>query len=365
MPSAPICRNTCWPGLLPCSVAFEGPWAREWALQEPFFLQAVAHLSAIRPMPAFLRSRLVIQHSVGFMKLWHQLGMTLAAAALSACGGGGNTAVPEPGVLPPGPAAFTQPKRVALLDYTDSAMEPFVSPDGRYIFFNNSNAADTNTNLRYAERIDDLTYQYRGPIRGANSGALDGVPSMDRNGLLYFISLRTAATTQASVYRGQFADGALTGVALVQGVAPTGIALLDFDASISHDGNQLYVAEGVFVFLSVPLAANIVLFERQGTGFVRAANSDQIMQQLNTGNVAYAPTVSRSGLEIFFNRVENGATWIYTASRAAATLPFGPSQRVASIDSSAEGPTLSPDEKSLYYHRLEGSQYVLYRVTRP
>ena len=302
------------------------------------------------------------------MKLWYQLGLTLVATALSACGGGGDNSTAAVGAVAPIPtahAAFTQPQRVALLGYTDSAMEPFVSPDGRYIFFNNSNAADTNTNLRYAERVDDLTYQYRGPIRGANSGALDAVPSMDRNGVLYFISVRTAAETQASVYRGQFADGALAGVEVVQGVAPTGVAMLDFDASVSHDGNQLYVAEGRFVFLSAPLAANIALFERQGTGFVRAANSDQIMQQLNSGGVAYAPTVSRSGLEIFFNRVEDGTPWIYTASRTSTTLPFGAMQRVASIDGQAEGPALSPDEKSLYYHRREGSQYVLYRVTRP
>ncbi len=298
------------------------------------------------------------------MKLWHQIGSALAAAALTACGGSAETTQAAAAVVA-GPTTFAQPERVTVLGYTDDAMEPFVSPDGRYIFFNNSNATDTNTNLRYAERVDDLTFQYRGPVRGANSGSLDGVPSMDRNGLLYFISLRTAANTQASVYRGQFAAGALTGLELVQGVAPTAIATLDFDASISSDGNQLYVAEGVFVFLSVPLAANIALFERQGTGFVRAANSDEITRQLNSGNVAYAPTVSKSGLEIFFNRVDSGTPLIYTATRTSTTLPFGAPQRVASIEGLAEGPTLSPDEKSLYYHRLEASKYVLYRVTRP
>jgi hypothetical protein len=30
-----------------------------------------------------------------------------------------------------------------------------------------------------------------------------------------------------------------------------------------------------------------------------------------------------------------------------------------------EGPTLSPNERSLYYHKREGSLFVIYRVTRP
>jgi hypothetical protein len=60
-------------------------------------------------------------------------------------------------------------------------MEPSISRDGQYLFFNNSNDPSVNTNLHWAERIDDLTFQYRGEIAGVNTTSLEGVASMDRN----------------------------------------------------------------------------------------------------------------------------------------------------------------------------------------
>ena len=49
---------------------------------------------------------------------------------------------------------FTNPQPVTIEGYTQDAMEPFISPDGNYLFFNDSNSAPT-TNLYYATRIDD------------------------------------------------------------------------------------------------------------------------------------------------------------------------------------------------------------------
>jgi hypothetical protein len=233
-----------------------------------------------------------------------------------------------------------------------------------FLIFNNSNAVAANTNLDYATRIDDLTFQYRGPVLGANTGELDGVPSMDRNGLLYFISLRDASATQASLYRGLFNNGTLSSVQLVQGIAPTGIGILDFDAAINFEGDRLYVAEGLFLFLSVPLSANILVAVPQGNGFVPAPNSADIMREVNVGHISYAPVVSRSGLEIFFNRVDVGVPYIYTATRATPSSAFGVAHRIASIPASAESPTLSPDERSLYYHLEVAGRFTLFRVTR-
>ena len=59
-------------------------------------------------------------------------------------------------------------------------MEPFVSPDGNYLFFNNSNSAPT-TNLYYATRIDDVDVPVPGrdwrrqvPGRSTHRRPLDG-----------------------------------------------------------------------------------------------------------------------------------------------------------------------------------------------
>ena len=50
------------------------------------------------------------------------------------------------------------------------AMEPFVSPDRRYLFFNNLNDG-INTKLYYATKINDSTFNYVGELTGANQTA--------------------------------------------------------------------------------------------------------------------------------------------------------------------------------------------------
>jgi hypothetical protein len=99
---------------------------------------------------------------------------------------------------------FGGPRAVEIVGYHDHAMEPFVSRDGRYLLFNNRNDPSENTDLHWAERIDDLTFRYRGPIDGVNTAALEGVPSLDREGNLYFISPRSYQDTLSTVYRAKF-----------------------------------------------------------------------------------------------------------------------------------------------------------------
>jgi hypothetical protein len=73
-------------------------------------------------------------------------------------------------------AAFRNPQRVTMEGYDDDAMEPFVSRDGRYLFFNNLNEPQVDTNLHWAERVDDLHFKNRGEIRGVNTPALEASP---------------------------------------------------------------------------------------------------------------------------------------------------------------------------------------------
>src|SRR4051794_33576932 len=80
----------------------------------------------------------------------------------------------------PDDTTFSAPHRVTIRGYSGEAMEPQPTLDGRYMLFNNSNAPSVNTDLFYARRIDDDTFDFVGPIAGVNSPVLDGVASVDR-----------------------------------------------------------------------------------------------------------------------------------------------------------------------------------------
>jgi Tol biopolymer transport system component len=260
--------------------------------------------------------------------------------------------------------AFQNPQRVTVEGYDGDAMEPFVSRDGKYLFFNNLNEPSVNTNLHWAERIDDLHFKYRGELKGVNTPALEGVPSMDREGNFYFVSNRSYDQTASTLYRGKFADGFVTGIELVPGVSLAKPGIVNFDAEISADGNTLYFVESQFNFFRQPDSARILYARRSGDKFVRDPASASIMQTVNSDGLNYAPATSASEREIFFTRAGPQGPAIYMAHRADKTQPFQQALRLAAMTGFVEGPTLSADEESLYYHKKENGHLVLYRVTR-
>ena len=129
-------------------------------------------------------------------------------AALLLCpplGCGGNSS--EGGGSTGDYTAFSTPTPVAINGYTGDAMEPFLSKDGQYLFFNNRNDPAIHTDLHYALRVDNQTFTFQGPLQGANSPELDAVPSLDTLGHFYFVSTRSYTTTLSTIYSGQFAAG--------------------------------------------------------------------------------------------------------------------------------------------------------------
>jgi hypothetical protein len=259
---------------------------------------------------------------------------------------------------------------VTIEGYSQDAMEPFISPDGNYLFFNNSNSA-TQTNLYYATRIDDLTFQFQGEIVGANAPGTNAVPSMDVNNIFYFVSPRSYAQTLSTIYSGIFSNGSISNVALVQGVSKDKFGDVNFDQCISPDGSTLYFVDGVFNGPPVPQSASIAIARRVGGQFVRLKNSAKIMRKINTHDLNYAPDVSKSGLEFFWTRIPIQGSQpkpppvIYTATRASTSQPFGKPRKIEAITGFAEAPALSPNEKSLYFHLSVNGTFVIYRVTRP
>lgn len=58
-------------------------------------------------------------------------------------------------------SAFSNPERITIRGYSGFAMEPFITHDGRYLFFNNANDPAVDTNLHYAEKLNGVTFAYK------------------------------------------------------------------------------------------------------------------------------------------------------------------------------------------------------------
>jgi len=256
---------------------------------------------------------------------------------------------------------FSNPQSVTIRGYDRDAMEPFITRDGRYLLFNDSNAPGNDTNLQYAERIDDLTFQYRGQIASINSTALDGVATADTSGTMYFVSTRSYAQTQSTIYRAAFDNGTAREVALVQGLAKPGV--VTFDVDVTPDGDSLYLSDGIFNGGDVPQAADLVMATRDVSGGFRRTDST-VFANINTPSLEYAACVSADQLELLFTRLDGDEPAIYRSTRSTRSEAWRAPARIAAITGFVEAPALSPDGRVLYYHARRGGRFVIERVVR-
>ncbi|MCB1382017.1 MAG: PD40 domain-containing protein [Notoacmeibacter sp.] len=272
-----------------------------------------------------------------------------AAALLAASSAGARGAELAPG---------TQAK-VIVRGYDGDVMEPFLTRDGKVLLFNNSNARPERTNLHAARAVSSTLFAYAGPLDAINSGALDAVASTDDTGKLYFVSTADYLETRSTLFAANLTGAKAAMRQPVHGLA-RGLGWLHFDAEISADGTELYVAEGRFTGKPVPDSADLVLARRTGDGFA-FDRSDPVFDAVNTDALEYAPCVSRDGLTLYFTRLEKGAAapQIHVArrnSRDAAYEASGP----LPLDGFVEAAALSPDEKHIYFHRKTPDGYRLF-----
>jgi hypothetical protein len=282
---------------------------------------------------------------------------TFAALALSSCD-------PDP----PGRSLnYSDPRRIEILGYTGHSMEPFLSADGDILLFNNLNAAPENTNLHWARRVDEYTFQYEGEISGVNTIHLEGVPSLDGAGRLYFVSLRDYDQTLASVYAGDFAEGVVTNLSQVAGVSKNVPGWLNFDVDVDKSGSYLYLVDGRFDASGGPHEADIFIAQKSTTGFERLTHD--YLAKVNTDELEYAACISPDQLELYFTRLlapitSTSKPEIWGTTRASKSDDFGAPVRIDAAEGFVEGPTLTPDGNSLYYHKAENGTFVIYSVRR-
>lgn len=114
-----------------------------------------------------------------------------------------------------------------------------------------------------------------------------------------------------------------------------------------------------------PQSADIVIAVRSGTGFARLGESADILRTVNTDALEYAACISADGLTILFNRARTGVgggVAIHMATRTRTSEAFGVPARLVDVDGFVEGATFAPDEKTIYYHKREGTRFVIYRA---
>lgn len=246
------------------------------------------------------------------------------------------------------------------------AMEPFISSDGNYLFFNNLNDG-INTKLYYATKINDSTFNYVGELTGANQITtlhLDAVADMDSNGNFYWTSTRNYPTELENLFHGTFNAGNITGIGRVKGDFNMNIpGWLVMDHGISFDGQFLYFCNARLDKANCTGPCETVFGVAQKSNastFNTLPNSASILKNINNVDyIYYAPCISSDNLELYYTRYLKGQITANTvfeicvAVRSDATSEFSIPKVLFSevISDLIEAPTLKTDKSIIYYHR--------------
>jgi Tol biopolymer transport system component len=266
---------------------------------------------------------------------------------------------------------FTDEIEVIIDGYNRNAMEPFVSKDGSFLFFNSLNDGDS-TSLYYATRLNDTVFNFEGEIEGVNGQVphLDAVASMDINNDFYFVSTRNYPDVFENYQTGEFDNGVVTGIESVMGdfyIYEPGWLIMD--AEISRNGDLLYYVNAKFSGNPLPDEARLGVAVRKNSIFEKLDDSEDIFRNINNfGCLVYAPCISSDGNEIYFTRIIKGTftTQICVSVRSGTGVTFSV-PRILEIEGiSVEAPSLAEDGERLYYHKkLENdNKYHIFTMRR-
>lgn len=261
---------------------------------------------------------------------------------------------------------FGSETEVAINGLSFDAMEPFLSPNGEYLFFNNVNDG-LNTKLYYATRIDDSTFTFIGELRGTNQVAvphLDAVADMDTDGNFYWTSTRNYPLELDNLFTGIFSDGNVSAIARVRGDFNMNTpGWLVMDHGVSLDGQFLYYNNARFDQLNCvgPCETQLGIAKKTSdSSFTKLETSTLVLQNINNSDyIYYAPFISSDNLELYFTRYLKGPLTsstifeICVAVRDDDAAQFSiPKVLFSSVISNLiEAPSLSVDKNRMYYHK--------------
>ncbi len=262
--------------------------------------------------------------------------------------------------------SFSTEIEVTINDLSFDAMEPFISPDGKYLFFNNLNDG-INTKLYYAIKVNDSTFNYAGELTGTNQTTtphLDAVADMDSNGNFYWTSTRNYPAELENLFHGTFNAESVSDIERVKGDFNMNIpGWLVMDHGISLDGQFLYFSNARFddTVCVGPCETTLGIAQKVNSStFNTLPNSASILQNINDANyIYYAPCISSDNLELYYTRYLKGTITpstvfeICVAVRSDSQSEFSIPSVLFSEDLSnlIEAPTLTVDKKIMYYHQ--------------
>ncbi|MCL8008699.1 hypothetical protein M8845_14820 [Gelidibacter japonicus] len=261
---------------------------------------------------------------------------------------------------------------VTINGLTFDAMEPFISPNGNYLFFNNLNDG-INTKLYYATKVNDSTFNFVGELIGANQSKaphLDAVADMDANGNFYWTSTRNYPTELNNLFHGTFSSGNINAIGRVQGDFNRNTpGWLVMDHGISLDGQYLYFNNARFDDVNClgPCETTIGVAKRiNASTFSTLPNSTSILQNINDPNyIYYAPYISSDNLEFYYTRFLKGEITSNTVFEICVAVRSHPMSSFSvpkvlfseTISNLIEASTLTVDKKIIYYHKKIANSY--------
>lgn len=269
---------------------------------------------------------------------------------------------------------FGAEKNVTINGLTHDAMEPFISPDGDTLFFNSLNSGG-NTNLYYATKVNDTTFNYVGLLGGTYDSSidhLDAVASHDNSGNFFWVSLRNYPTQMENLHRGIINSGNVSNITRVYGdfniysfVFPYGWLIMD--AAIDRTGNYLLYSNALFDFsqttcVGIPCEAALGIAQKvNDSTFNKLPNTDALFSNVNDVNyLVYAPQLSEDGLTLYFTRLQKTTvnTEICVSVRETSSDTFSLPQVIYSSNGFfPEAATVTTNSQIMYYHKKDTDGY--------
>lgn len=268
---------------------------------------------------------------------------------------------------------------MTIQGYSGSAEEPFITPDGQYLLFDNRTdpLKTPQVKIFYAKKVDALTFTFVGEVKGVDTGNIQIEPRMDDNGTFYFTSPRElTAPDYSGAYRGVWHDGTVTNIEKLPSLGSRQKGVFTELNNVSYDGATAYLQ--TLILSDSPHSIIQIAVKNPDGSFTqplpasdpRAAAFTQAFASFYNGLpskvIAGPPTLSRDGLEAFYGRdnFNDRSGHLYVAQRASTSDAFGTPEIVSAAEGFVERPFISPDGTRLYYHKALGDgTFGIYTLT--